>query len=229
MEHRYTEGGITYEYISDYDILVITKSGENRKDYEVQDLIENRCVYKTPVTVITHNIDFVNKMLTENQYFFTDIGKEGFLLYDAGNMPQAERKPLSPAEAKAIAQNYFDQWYHSAVNFLQMSIYAKSVGNLKKSAFVLHKAAERTYNAIILVYAGYKSKTHNLGKLKRYSKPFSEEPDAVFPEPGTIKQLWKVFKLEFPMDDPLHPRFHPDKKIILVNYETFVDLRNNRN
>ena len=80
VEHRYTEGGITYEYISDYDILVITKSGETRKDYEVQDLIENRCVYKTPVTVITHDIDFINKMLTEGQYFFTDIEKEGILL-----------------------------------------------------------------------------------------------------------------------------------------------------
>ena len=39
VEHRYTEGGITYEYISDYDILVITKSGESRKDYEVQDVM----------------------------------------------------------------------------------------------------------------------------------------------------------------------------------------------
>ena len=105
VEHRYTEGGITYEYISDYDILVITKSGESRKDYEVQDVIENRCVYKTPVTVITHDIDFVNKMLSEGQYFFTDIEQEGILLYDAGNAPLAERKPLIPAEAKAIAQN----------------------------------------------------------------------------------------------------------------------------
>lgn len=83
VEHRYTEGGIIYEYISDYDILVITKSGESRKDYEVQDLIENRCVYKTPVTVITHDIDFVNRMLREGQYFFADIEKEGILLYDA--------------------------------------------------------------------------------------------------------------------------------------------------
>jgi len=37
VEHRYTEGGITFEYISDYDILLITKSGESRKDYEVQE------------------------------------------------------------------------------------------------------------------------------------------------------------------------------------------------
>ncbi len=41
---------------------------------------------------------------------------------------------------------------------------------------------ERTYNAIILVHAGYKSKTHNLGKLKRYSKRFSEELDVIFPD-----------------------------------------------
>ena len=107
VEHRYTEGGITYEYISDYDILVITKSGESRKDCEVQDLIENRCFYRTPVTVITHDIDFVNKMLSEGQCFFTDIEKEGLLLYDAGNTPLAERKPLSRAEAKAIVQKHW--------------------------------------------------------------------------------------------------------------------------
>ena len=134
------------------------------------------------MTIITHDIDFVNKMLSEGQYFFTDIEQEGILLYDAGNTPLAERKPMSPAEAKAIAQNYFDQWYHSGVNFLQMGIYARSVGNLKESAFVLHQATERTYNAIILVHAGYKSKTHNLDKLKRYSKRFSEELDSVFPD-----------------------------------------------
>jgi len=53
--------------------------------------------------------------------------------------PLAEPKPLSPAEARAIAQNYFEQWYYSAVNFLQMGIYAKSVGNLKEAVFVLQR------------------------------------------------------------------------------------------
>jgi len=125
VEHRYTEGGITYEYISDYDILVITKSGEQRKDYEVQDLIENRCVYKTPVTVITHDIDFINKMLTEGQFFFTDIEKEGILLYDAGNIPLAERKPLSRGEAKSVAQQYYDQWFISAKEFVEVAAFCR--------------------------------------------------------------------------------------------------------
>ena len=43
-------------------------------------------------------------MLSNGQYFFIDIEQEGILLYDAGNTPIAERKPLSLAEAKAIAQ-----------------------------------------------------------------------------------------------------------------------------
>jgi predicted nucleotidyltransferase len=140
VEHRYTEGGITYEYISDYDILVITKSGETRKDYEVQDLIENRCVYKTPVTVITHDIDFINKMLTEGQYFFTDIEKEGILLYDAGTTPLAERKPLSTAEAKALAQKYFEQWFTPAKGFLKGAAFYLQEKEYKLSAFELHQA-----------------------------------------------------------------------------------------
>ena len=49
-------------------------------------------------------------MLREGQRFFTDIEKEGILLDGAGNTPLAEHKPLSTAEAKAIAQQYFEQW-----------------------------------------------------------------------------------------------------------------------
>jgi HEPN domain-containing protein/predicted nucleotidyltransferase len=195
VEHRYAEGGITYEYISDYDILVITKSGETRKDYEVQDLIESRCVYKTPVTVITHDIDFINKMLTEGQYFFTDIEKEGILLYDAGTTPLAERKPLSPGEAKAVAQAYYDQWFVSAKEFVEVDRFCLQRGQLKIGAFNLHQATERTYNAIILVHTGYKPKTHNLDKLKRYAKRFSEELEGVFPDHTPVeKHLFDLLK-----------------------------------
>jgi hypothetical protein len=43
VDHRYTQRGITYEYIGDQVILVITKFRESRKECEVQDLIKNRC------------------------------------------------------------------------------------------------------------------------------------------------------------------------------------------
>lgn len=191
VEHRYPEQGVTYEYTSDYDILVITRSGDERKDYEVQDVIENRLVYKTPVTIIAHDIDFINKMLSEGQYFFSDIEKEGILLYDAGTTPLAERKPLSSQQAKAIAQQYYEQWFTSAREFYTSAILNFEVRQLKVSVFNLHQAVERTYNALILVHTGYKPKTHNLDKLKRLAKRFSEALDGVFPE-GTAEEKHRI-------------------------------------
>jgi hypothetical protein len=64
----------------------------DRKDYEVQKNFENCCIYKKPVTVIVHEIDIINKMLSEGQYFFTDIEKKGILLYDAGKVLLTECK-----------------------------------------------------------------------------------------------------------------------------------------
>jgi uncharacterized protein len=219
VEHRYTEGGITYEYISDYDILVITKTGESRKDYEIQDLIENRCVYKTPVTVITHDIDFINKMLSEGQYFFTDIEKEGILLYDAGTTPLAERKPLNPGEAKAVAQAYYDQWFVSAKEFVEVARFCLQRGQLKIGAFNLHQATERTYNAIILVHTGYKPKTHNLDKLKRYAKRFSEELEGVFPDHTPAeKHLFDLLKRGY-----IDTRYKETYEITAEELATLID------
>lgn len=182
VEDRFTEGGIMYEYVSDYDILVVTKPGDKRRDYEVQDIVENRCRYKTPVNVIVHEIEYINKQLSEGQYFFSDIEREGIMLYDAGTVSLVERRPLKAGEAKAIAQKNFDQWYGSAVNFLSASIMMSStLPALKESVFVLHQAAERTYHAILLVFTGYKPKTHNLDKLLRYTKRFAVELSGVFP------------------------------------------------
>jgi len=222
VEHRYTEDGITYEYISDYDILVITKSGDEKKDYEVQDIIENRLAYKTPVTIITHDIDFVNRMLGEGQYFFTDIEKEGILLYDAGNIPLAERKPLSPAEAKMIAQQYYDQWFSVAREFYTSSVLNFKAGQPKVSVFNLHQATERTYNAVILVFSGYKSKTHNLDKLKRYAKRFSEELENVFPcNTDHEKHLFDLLKRAY-----IDTRYKNDYAITESELTTLIDRVN---
>jgi uncharacterized protein len=58
-------------------------------------------------------------MLSNRQYFFTDI-EEGILLYDTTNIPFAKRKPLSPVEAKVIAQEHYGHWFETATGFLSV-------------------------------------------------------------------------------------------------------------
>lgn len=180
VEDEYMEDGRQLDYKSDYDFLVITKAGEKRSDYEVQEIIEHRSGLNTNVSAITHDIDYVNGKLSEGQYFFADIQKEGILLYDAGNVQLSQRKEISVQEKKLMAQTDFDNWYTSANEFLIDAIHGYERGNFKKAAFELHQAVERIYNTVILVFRGYKPKTHNIEKLQRYAKHYSKELSAIF-------------------------------------------------
>ena len=181
VEDRYTEGHITYEYISDYDLLVVTKAEEKRKDYEITDQIENRLRFRTPINVITHDIEYINRQLSEGQYFFTDIVKEGILLYELDTTPFAHLKELSANEKREIAQKDFDKWFKSAFEFVAAAEFLAQRKQFNIAVFQLHQAAERTYNALLLVFTGYKPKTHNLDKLMRLTKRFFKDITLTFP------------------------------------------------
>jgi HEPN domain-containing protein len=184
QEDVHIEGHITYEYISDYDLLVATRQGDNRPEHQIQELAETKSQPLTsiPINVIVHGIDYVNRQIEEGQFFFTDIKKEGILLYDAGSVQLAEPRNLTPQEKKEITQRGFDIYFTAGKNFLAHSIYGKDVlHSLNDSVFQLHQSAERFYDAMILVFTGYKPKTHNLGKLLKMSRDFSPELSTVFP------------------------------------------------
>ena len=76
---RYKENGVIYEYISDYDILVVVptvkdtgKKGRVRLDEKVERDVED-AVRTTKVNAIAHDIEFLNRKLEEGHYFFSDV------------------------------------------------------------------------------------------------------------------------------------------------------------
>lgn len=195
VEDEYMEEGREYDYKSDYDFLVITKSGERRPDYEVQEIVEHRSGLNKNVSAITHDIDYINGKLSDGQYFFSEIQMQGILLYDAGNIPLVKRRKLSSDEKRRMAREDFDTWFESAVDFMDGVLLYLEKKKFKKALFLLHQAAEHTYNTVILVFRGYKPKTHNLEKLRRYAKHFSKELTLVFPmNTNEEKRLFDLLK-----------------------------------
>lgn len=137
-----------------------TRPGDNRPEHQIQELAETKCqpITSIPVNIIVHGIDYVNRQLEEGQFFFTDIKKEGILLYDAGNVALAEQRELTAKERREIAQRDFDMYFDDGKNLLASSIFNKDVLHaLKTSVFLLHQSAERFYNSMILAFTGYKS------------------------------------------------------------------------
>jgi len=197
QEETYTEGHITYEYISDFDILVLTRLKKTAQNHANQSRVDNSIVLhkavKTPVSVIYHSVGQVNYHLRQAQYFFSDIKKEGISLYDTGRMKLERRRKLSPAKRKQIAQEDFKMWFKSATNFYGAYESELQKRHNKEAAFLLHQATERFYSANLLVFTGYRPKCHNIETLGRRVSGCDPAFLKVFPR--ATEQQDKTFKL----------------------------------
>jgi predicted nucleotidyltransferase len=125
VRDRYTEDRITYEYESDFDILIVTEGrahatvhGEARLADAVRRRLEKRHLDRPSSSIIVEDVAHLNKHLKRGNYFFVDIKKEGVVLYDNGNHTLVEAEPLPAPEAQQYAREDFEHWYKSASEFL---------------------------------------------------------------------------------------------------------------
>jgi predicted nucleotidyltransferase/HEPN domain-containing protein len=199
VDDRYSEGHILYEYRSDYDILVVVERPEDAKESSanwsaLEDRL-HRAVRWADANVIVHDVGFVNDRLSERRYFFSDIKKEGVLLYDSGRFRLEEPGELGDAERKLIAEGDFEKWFKSADSFLIDFGNALDRDDYKIAAFYLHQATERFYTAFLLVHTGYKPKLHNIEKLGRLAAAHEPKLLRAFPRATPVeKERFKLLK-----------------------------------
>jgi HEPN domain-containing protein/predicted nucleotidyltransferase len=187
----YHENGHNVEYASDYDFLIITKNDEDgigKGAINLKNSINKKLkIFCQPYK--SHNPSFIiepiiriNEELEKGQYFFTDIKKEGILLYDSKEFQFAKTKKLDKAEIKKIAQEDFKQWFVNGKEFLIDCNNAFERDSFKKSAFYLHQAAENFLTCTLLVLTGYRPKIHNLRHLIRLCSNNSNKFLDIFPK-----------------------------------------------
>lgn len=184
VEDKYVENGNTYEYKSDYDLLIITNSNSQANADNFVNAVTGKfdeLKLDTLVHPIFHGIGFVNEALSDGNYFFDDIKREGIFLFNTSRYQLADKRDMTPAELAQRAQDDFDQWFTSASRFYKTFEYNLSQGWLKEAAFQLHQATERFYGALQLVFTGYKPKTHDIEFLGWLAKAINIEFGKVFP------------------------------------------------
>jgi len=171
-------------YVSDYDILVIVNKRELVEEYKIWHTAEDRIALRVrqPLNILVHTLEEVNDALVKGQYFFTDIKREGIVLYETDKRELAEAGNLTPEEYKTIAKNHFKQWFDSAGDFYKTYQYHLSENMYKLAAFDLHQATERYYACLLLVLINYKPYTHNLQLLNSLAISQDQLIAEVFPQ-----------------------------------------------
>jgi predicted nucleotidyltransferase/HEPN domain-containing protein len=196
----YAKGGWVDEpftmkgYRSDFDLLIIVN---DRRLCEFADywykaadrLIRDKSI-ETPVSFIVHSRREVNTYLKQGQYFFTDIRKEGIILYELDDEPLAEPKVLSPADRSRVAREHFEQRSSTARNLSTLARSAIRAGMINEAAFLLHQSLEQAYSCVLLTLTNYGPPSHNIKFLRSLAEEQDRRLAEAFPRDQHRERAW---------------------------------------
>jgi HEPN domain-containing protein/predicted nucleotidyltransferase len=192
---------LLYRYQSDFDLLIITETPRQASKIEQNSHLAQKlakCIHRTPISLITEDIQFVNRRLRKSQYFYIDIVREGILLFDSGKLELAEPLEISILERRKLAEADFEYWYNKACRLEKIYNFCIGEEDLNEAAFNLHQTVERLYGAILLVFTRYKPSTHDIEKLGQRVASIDPRFISIFPkatekEKANFKLLRKAY------------------------------------
>jgi len=220
-----TEFGVRTYFMSDYDILILTAGKENgftvtRQLNRVEEAFYEGRHYSmaTPIQFIQETFEYFNKAIKKGYYFYTDITKEGILLYDSGRQKLAEPRKLNYEEIRDLSRQYFDERFERANSFLRSARHDYNDEDLKMASFHLHQAVENLYFAVTLTFSLYSPKEHNLFKISGYTKRHTLEVGKTFPRDTEEEQ--RLFQL---LDDAyVQARYNPNFAVTKEDIEILI-------
>jgi predicted nucleotidyltransferase/HEPN domain-containing protein len=177
-------------YQSDYDLLIIVNDQRLTDRVHYWAKAEERLnrelaitrTLKTPVNFIVHTLHEVNDGLAHGRFFFMDVARDGIALYQSDDSELAEPKPKTPAQALAMAKEYYEEWFPAAAGMLETARFSQAEGRLKDAAFLMHQATERLYHCVLLVCTFYTPHVHNLGFLRTQAERLDRRLAQVWPK-----------------------------------------------
>lgn len=214
------EFGIPTSYMSDYDILVVTDGITDKEAGQKLDNVDE-LYYKypesqTPVEFINDDISKLNRDLSEGRYFYTELKREGILLYDSGKHKLARRRKLHYDEIKQQAEEYYNEKLKRANEYFDIAAYCYDKEKYHLASFNLHQTCENLFYAVRLTYTLRNSKQHNLAKLLSSVRKYSPEFSKIFPnETKEEKRLFKLLKSAY-----VEARYNSEFKVTKEDIDT---------
>ena len=193
--------GVRTIYMSDYDLLVVTKRRLGERESTVEARVRERfAAGKNDENlprpqIINESISKLNDALTMGRYFYVEIVAKGIMLYDSGECQLATPGELDYAEIKKMAEEYYDDKFSDGLDFFKGANFYYQEENYHMTAFMLHQATESFLKTIPLVYILYGYKEHDLQFLIEKYKPYTLELAKVFPcDTNEEKRLFDLLR-----------------------------------
>ena len=151
--------GVRTIYMSDYDLLVVTKRRLGERESTVEARVRERfAAGKNDENlprpqIINESISKLNDALTMGRYFYVEIVAKGIMLYDSGECQLATPGELDYAEIKKMAEEYYDDKFSDGLDFFKGANFYFQEENNPMSSSMLHQATESFLNYPVGLYS----------------------------------------------------------------------------
>ena len=221
-------------YLSDFDLLVIV-SHEKLTDiadywYVAEDKILRDPAVGRTVNIIVHTMAEVNQALTRGEYFWTDILRDGVVLYELPGHLFAQPKPMTAVEALDAATRYYEKWLESVDRSLETAKDQLAKGAVlgwrRDAAFSLHQAIERAYVCFLLVHTFYFPRSHNIKFLRSLAEDSDKRLAAAWPrEERADRRRFELLKRAY-VEARYSDEYDVDVEDLALQFEAVAQLRN---
>ncbi|AYV45106.1 nucleotidyltransferase [Caulobacter flavus] len=176
-------------YFSSYDLLVVVNHPDltdldefwSKADCAFLDELSNGNRLRTQTNFIVHDLDDVNEQLRSGRLFFTEMLREGVILFEEPDFPFAAPTAIPAAAACSEAKRYVDDWLPSSRALSKLASTAQELSRPREAAFLLHQAAEKAYHGLILILTRYSARTHRLTLLRDRAEALDERLRGLWP------------------------------------------------
>lgn len=195
-------------HISDYDILVVTEKLETIPEFNNWNDAE-KLNLSAPVRILAIDIHQLNEHLGNAHYLYSDIEKDGIMLFDSKKHKLVLKKKLKLWEQQRIAQDHFDHWFDRANDFVDTYKFLMQKGKTASASFQMNQIVESCYKAILLVFTNYNPHEHHLKTLGQMVERYHPMLHRLFPK-QTPKEQERFALLEYAY---IGGRYDPKYKI----------------
>ncbi len=226
------EFGVPTYYMSDYDIVILTRKPIGTIESSLYEKIKDRFFedknrpFHTYPQIVNYGIDDFNYAISKAHYFETEIKDQGVILYDSGEYKLARRQQLNFKEIKERAQKYYDDKFGRAMSFVRCARHDIDDGDALMASFHLHQAAENFLRTLPMVFILYGHKSHDLSELMNAAKKHTTEFYKAFPrDTEEEKRLFDLLQRAY-IESRYNPNFEITKADIDALLPKVEELRN---
>lgn len=175
--------------ISDFDLFILT-SGKKQRETE-RKIKEALPETEMVVEIVCEEIETFKQVVKENRFFYTDILKEGKILFHSGKIELPKiPESIDPKLRLEIAELDFEDKFSEITNRFAVAKFLISEQKYRSASFDIQQVFELSYKLIDLIFTQYVNQGHHLLPLREKAKKLDSRINTVFPLETQKSKSW---------------------------------------